>query len=360
MVTARIPSAMRICIPLVFAALAAACAETRQVLVYEAGQTEEGRLWPARESREVPRYRYVGQLTGAANFAPAEDGGPTLRQALNWLVGLAEAGASPTVLQRPQGGAADDRGRVYVTDVSRKALFVFDETAGRLDVWDEAAPFTRFVSPVGVAIGANGHVLVSDSALARVFRLDHDGKPAGEFGAGILQRPTGIARDPVRGLVFVADTHAHDIKVFDDAGRLVETIGRRGDGTGEFNFPTYLAYARHTLYVTDTLNSRVQAIADSGAVEFKFGAPGLFVGNLVRPKGVAIDDEGNIYVVESMYDTLLVYDAAGRLLLPIGGTGKDIGKFFLPAGVWVDARNRVYVADMFNGRVVIFQFLGNL
>jgi hypothetical protein len=29
---------------------------------------------------------------------------------------------------------------------------------------------------------------------------------------------------------------------------------------------------------------------------------------------VATDDEGNIYVVESMYDTLLVYDAAGRLL----------------------------------------------
>jgi hypothetical protein len=26
--------------------------------------------------------------------------------------------------------------------------------------------------------------------------------------------------------------------------------------------------------------------------------------------------------------------------------------------VWVDARNRVFVADMFNGRVVLFQFLG--
>jgi hypothetical protein len=46
------------------------------------------------------------------------------------------------------------------------------------------------------------------------------------------------------------------------------------------------------------------------------------------------------------------------LLLTIGGTGKDVGKFFLPAGVWVDARNRVFVADMFNGRVVVFQFLG--
>jgi hypothetical protein len=30
----------------------------------------------------------------------------------------------------------------------------------------------------------------------------------------------------------------------------------------------------------------------------------------------------------------------------------------LPSGVWVDGRNRVHVADMFNGRVVLFQFLG--
>jgi sugar lactone lactonase YvrE len=45
-------------------------------------------------------------------------------------------------------------------------------------------------------------------------------------------------------------------------------------------------------------------------------------------------------------------------LLPIGGTGKEIGSFYLPGGVWVDARNRVFVADTFNGRVVVFQFLG--
>jgi DNA-binding beta-propeller fold protein YncE len=46
-------------------------------------------------------------------------------------------------------------------------------------------------------------------------------------------------------------------------------------------------------------------------------------------------------------------------MMPIGGTGTATGRFYLPAGVWVDANNRVYVADMFNGRVVLFQFLGS-
>ena len=90
----------------------------------------------------------------------------------------------------------------------------------------------------------------------------------------------------------------------------------------------------------------------------KFGQRGLYLGNLVRPKGVAVDSEGNVYVVESYYDSLLVFSTRGEFLLPIGGTGTATGRFYLPAGVWVDARNRVHIADMFNGRVVLFQFLG--
>jgi DNA-binding beta-propeller fold protein YncE len=78
----------------------------------------------------------------------------------------------------------------------------------------------------------------------------------------------------------------------------------------------------------------------------------------VRPKGVGVDADGNVYVIESYYDSLLIYSAAGEFLLPIGGTGTATGRFYLPAGVWVDGRNRVHVADMFNGRIVLFQFLG--
>ena len=157
----------------------------------------------------------------------------------------------------------------------------------------------------------------------------------------------------------MADAGSHDIAVFDAAGRLVRRLGRRGDAEGEFNFPTHLWFRAGELYVADTMNGRIQVFArDALRPRLVLGARGLFVGQLVRPKGVATDDEGNVYVVESLYDTLLVFDRDGRLLMSIGGTGKDAGKFFLPAGVWVDGRNRVFVADMFNGRVVVFQFLG--
>lgn len=308
----------------------------------------------------VPRYMYAGQLIGEENFrVPGEQSRHAAERLWRIVVGLDAPNQRPVGLQRPAAGAVDERGRIYVSDASRQAVFVFDEKAGELLVWEKAEGLTNFVSPVGVAAGADGHVYVADSGLGFVAKLDRRGDPVGAIGKGVLRRPTGVARDPARQLLYVVDTYAHDVKVFDEAGNLARVIGRRGEGDGEFNYPTHVAFARGELYVTDTMNSRVQVFTAGGAVlDRKFGSRGLFVGDLVRPKGVAVDNEGHVYVVEGYFDHLLVFGGGGELMLPIGGTGQETGRFYLPAGIWVDARNRVFVADMFNGRVVVFQFLG--
>ncbi len=339
----------------------AGCAteQMRAELVIDASDGTAGKtqLWPA--PPEVPRYLYAGQLTGEANFRRPQQNSGGVAGFLRWIVGLVAGDAVPVVLQRPQNGVVDESGRIYVTDISRQAVFVFDRQVGELRVWEKADGLRGFVAPSGIALGNNGEVLVTDAELGLVVRLDRTGEPVGQFGKGLLKRPTGIARDPQRRLTYVADTYAHDVKVFDDEGRLVNLIGRRGEAPGEFNFPVYLAFARGELYVTDTMNSRIQVFsADGDVLQRQFGNRGLYVGNLVRPKGVAVDHEGNVYVVESYYDHLLVFDRLGRFLMAIGGTGTDTGKFFLPAGVWTDSRGRIFVADMFNGRVMVFQFLG--
>ena len=348
----------RMLLVLAGAALVAGCASEPKVMLLEGSEADTGRVWPAPQTQEVPRYRYLGQLVGETNFRSANGGRSTASRLFALLTGLDGQSEQPVVLQRPQSGVVDAAGRVLVTDVSRNAVFVFDEAGGRMDLWEQATKTVRFAAPIAIALGADGQVLVTDAELGRVFRLGRDGTPLGYFGDGILTRPTGIARDARRGRIYVADTHAHDIKVFDDAGKLLDIWGQRGDGPGELNFPTHIALSNGTLIVCDSLNARVQGFDPEGKVKLRFGERGLYVGNLVRPKGVAADDEGNLYVIESMHDTLLVFDAEGQPLLSLGGTGQDVGRFYLPAGVWVDSRNRVFVADMFNGRVVVFQFLG--
>jgi len=344
------------------ALLVAACGGTGGPAKLHFGMLDapEGRRIQFPPEPEVPRYLYAGQLLGEANFrrdAPESQGPMT--GLFELITGITSPEVERLVLQRPVAGMSDESGRIYVTDMSRQAVYVFDERAGELLVWERAQGLTRFVAPAGIARGRNGEVLVADAELGYVVRLDARGEPVGVIGAGVLKRPTGLATDSAQGMTFVADTQDHDVKVFDAAGRLQRRIGRRGDAPGEFNFPTHLALAGGELYVTDTMNSRVQVFdARSGEVKRRFGERGLYVGNLVRPKGIAVDNEANVYVVEGYYDHLLVFSASGEFLLPIGGTGSETGRFFLPHGVWVDARNRVFVADMFNGRVIVFQFLG--
>lgn len=346
---------------LALALLVGCASDEKRVLRLNAAPTAETKrvMYPPISDGEVPRYLYVGELLGEPNFVEAEGHKENFfKTAVRWLVGLFD-NIDPVVLQRPQAGVVDESGRILVTDVSRGAVYVFDETQGRLDTWELAEGLRHFISPSGIALGPEGRVFVSDADLQRVFLLDREGKGIGVIGKDQLLRPTGIAWDAHDALLYVSDTQAHQIKVFDMTGRLVRTIGQRGEGPGEFNFPTHIALSHDKLYVTDTMNARVQVLSpEDGTPELVFGERGTQYGNLVRPKGVAADSEGNIYVVEGYHDHLLVYDKKGRFLLPIGGTGKSVGNFYLPGGVWVDARNRVYVADTFNGRIAIFQFLG--
>jgi len=341
------------------ALFAAGCAETRYTMIY--GQVDEGRVFPP--APDVPRYRYVGELTGEDNFQAQEQGGAgmAIKDFLKALVGLGDDPENRKMLYRPQAGVVGADGRIFVTDAGRQSVFVFDEVAGKLAVWEVAGKAEddeiMFVSPVGIDFAKNGDVLVADSEQRQVFRLDNQGVPRSRFGFGELERPTGLAVDPVTGKIFVADTAEHNIKVFDDAGNLTSVIGKVGEAPGELNAPTHLAFLNGKLYVTDTFNARVQVFDTDGNSQQVISRRGLYLGDLVRPKGVAADNDGNIYIIESFHDYLLVYEPGGRFLLPIGGTGSEVGQFYLPAGVWTDGRDRVYVADMFNGRVVIFQYL---
>lgn len=311
------------------------------------------------------RYRYVGELVGEQNFERQSQNERMATKVLHWIAGLMED-HTPLMLQRPQHGMVGEKDRVYVVDASRSAVLVFDpnppedgksdKEGGQLLVWDVIGDGIRLGSPVAVAQVWDGDIAVSDAKFGVVFRLDRQGQFIAAIGEGQLQRPTGLAFDRARGRLYVADTAANDIKVFDATGALVDTI--RAAGEAPLNAPTLMSFSGDRLYVTDTFNSRIQVYDADGTHLRGFGERGLYVGNLARPKGVAVDD-GVVYVVESYYGRLLAFSEEGRFLMAIDGNGVKGDRFQLPSGVWTDNKGKIFVADMFNGRVVVFQFLGD-
>ena len=338
-----------------------ACASqerTRGILRYGMETSSEGKQIHFPPPPDLPRFAYAGELLGEQNFYFEQAIKTFWDKVLDVLTGLVE---QTTVLEllRPQAVATDSVGRVLVSDVGRAGVFVFDPVVGEVRILQRADRFNNFKTPTGIAVGNQDELFVADSDAGFVARLSASGLTGEPIGRGLLQRPTGVVFDAIHQTLLVADTSSHDIKVFDLDGRLLSVIGKQGEALGELNRPTYLAIWRNELYVTDTLNARIQVFdLDSGLPIRSIGSRGTYVGQLVRPKGVAVDSEGNVYVVESYHDHLLVFDRSGQLLLPIGGTGYGSGRFYLPAGLWIDANNRIYMADMFNGRVVTYLFLG--
>jgi len=319
-------------------------------------RVEQQIIWP--DPPQTPRYLYIGDLRGESNLIKDEKKqGSAMSRFFSALVGLDNESIPLVDLIRPQQGTIDQLGRVYVADPGKQAVYVFDEKASEFFIWNEETLNIPFISPVGI-VSTSDSILVTDSEQGLVYILNMQGQLQTTFGSGILKRPTGIAYDPVQQRIFISDTSEDNIKIFDLQGKLQRTLGKRGDGAGEFNRPTFLQFHKDKLYIADSLNTRVQVINQKNGDIQLIGERGLYVGNFSRPKGIAIDSEDNIYVTESYYDHVLIYNQAGEFLMAIGGSGNQPGEFSQPTGIWLDQQDRLYVSDMLNSRVSIFQYLG--
>lgn len=325
------------------ALLAAACSSKAPA------PAEPPLVWPAPPE--------AARVTWVQAFSQAGDLG--IRRSLLQRIGDFVFGAPDTRIVRPMA-VVESGGALFVADPGVRAVHRFDRTAGRYDLL-RAEGDVALPSPVGLARGAVGEVYVTDSALKKVFVILADTSSAAELNLGVpLRQPTGIAFDPKSGRLFVADTGAHVVRVFGRDGRLLQTIGARGEADGQFNYPTLLwrDAASGRLYVTDSLNFRVQVFDDAGRFVSKFGRHGDGSGDMARHKGVATDRHGHVYVVDSLFHAVQVFDDAGQLLLGIGGQGNDRGEFWLPTGIFIGDDQRIYVADSYNQRVQVFRYIG--
>jgi DNA-binding beta-propeller fold protein YncE len=261
-----------------------------------------------------------------------------------------------STMLRPYGIYAD-ADRVYVSDPGSSRFHVYDRTQKSyfaVEMWGEE----DLISPIGIAVDKDGHVFVSDSILKQVFVFDRGGKYLRAIGPpDMFQRPVGIALDDDR--IYVVDTYAHKIRVLSQTdGRLLLSFGKQGTEHGSFNYPTNIFVSNEKLiYVTDSMNFRVQVFNPDGSFLTSFGKPGDGSGNFSKPKGVAVDSEGHIYVVDSHFENVQIFDRDGNLLLVFGGSGNGKGEFTLPSGIYIDKLDRIYIADSYNRRIQIFQYV---
>ncbi|MCX7174433.1 MAG: 6-bladed beta-propeller [Proteobacteria bacterium] len=311
------------------------------------GKEQESLVWPFGSAQ--PRVEFVRSFERPADLGIGKSFFERLKDIF--------FGASEARILRPMAVAVSN-GIVYVADPGARGVHRFDTGVGQYALI-AATGNAPLLSPVGLALGAAGEIYVTDSKLAQVFVIRPGAKDAVPLRLDAkLTQPTGIAYDVASGHIYVVDTAEHRVQIFERDGSLSGSIGRRGGGDGEFNYPTYLwRTPQGNMYVTDSLNFRIQSFDAHGQFTGKISRHGDGTGDASRPKGVATDRYGHLYVVDALFHAFQIFDATGRLLLPVGERGQGRGEFWLPTGIFIDDET-IYVADSYNRRVQVFRYIG--
>ena len=169
------------------------------------------------------------------------------------------------------------------------------------------------------------------------------------------------------GEVTVERDNDHDddcILILSLKGEKISSFGPKGERDGEFNMPRGVAVDEEdNIYVVDKMNSRIQKFSPSGEHLASVGKKGNGKLEFDWPKAISIHPRTkNVYVTEAINHRvqILTQDLAFiRMIGAVDGEGKPrmgkgYGEFNIPLGVAFDKAGRVYITDGPNDRIQVF------
>lgn len=267
-------------------------------------------------------------------------------------------GSGANTLDRPVGVDVGPNGRVYVVDFTKRRVSVFDRSGRYLFAFNEVDG-GELGNPVHLQVQGN-EVWVTDRRLRGIYVFDLDGtfkrrfEPKNEEDLDWTPLALDFDTKGQLRVTDVGDTRKHRLLYFSEDGSRTATIGKTvqvdepNADPGAFYFPNGVAVARNgRVYVSDGDNRRVQVFDDKG--EFK-----QFVNTSGVPRGLAIDAERRLFVVDALAHQVDVYGLDGTPLTQFGARGFGPGEFNFPNDIAVDATGRIYVSDRENNQVQVW------
>jgi hypothetical protein len=216
-----------------------------------------------------------------------------------------------------------------------------------------------FTNVVGVWCDrVSGEVYVADSGANAIEIFDEKGAPLFAFTDEHLQEPFRIAVDP-RGRIHVIDSERSRIKIFNYRGEFVEYLKLPGFDDGTQIFTAIAFDANGDLYVGESRSGQVLVFRPDLRLKVRVGTFGEDKGQLSGIAGIAFDAE-HIYVSSQDGVAVHVFSKYGRLLRAWGYHDAGLHNVSLPAGIAVDAKGRVILLDTLRQEIKYFDVDGRL
>jgi len=243
-------------------------------------------------------------------------------------------------------------------DLSGTVRYVVNGTgaAGRFGGGDGPADKAMLNFPTAVVVDQSGRLYIADTLNHRVRRVDAGtgrittiagtGRPrsGGDGGPAVLaglNEPAALAVSE-SGILYVADQSNNLVRAIDLATGLIRTVA--GIGSATYNGdgipaaeaalagPSGLALADDgTLYIADTFNGRLRAVDPAtGLIRTVVGDGSLYryegaaeppSASLARPSGIVLDREGNLFITDSDNHLVRRWDPTTGRLERLAGVG---------------------------------------
>jgi len=259
-------------------------------------------------------------------------------------------------IMRPYGITAA-KNKLFVCDVVAKCIYAMDYNDKTFEIFSPDG-FGAFRKPINSFVDDNNHLFVADMNRKEVLVFDENLRYLYAFGKEILEKPSDVS---VYGdKIYVADIQLNNIFVFDR--KTYEFITPFVDvdvkDSAFIHQPTNIEIFNDKVYVSDLGEPNVKVYNLFGDLILSVGEVGTNLGNFVRPKGITVDKEENIFVVDGSFENVQIFNKWGKLLMFFGGPYNGPGDMYLPVNVTVDYENneffKQFVDPGFELKYVIF------
>jgi DNA-binding beta-propeller fold protein YncE len=228
------------------------------------------------------------------------------------------------------------------------------------DHWAKLPDGWTWNEVTAVAVDSADRVFVFNRGEHPVMIFDREGSFISSWGEGLFARPHGITIGPDDS-VYCTDDLDHTVRKFTPDGELLLTLGTSGKPSdtgatsvdfrtivrqaGPFHFPTNLALSPEgELYVSDGYgNARIHKFAPDGTLLFSWGRPGTEPGEFQVPHGIAVDEQGTVYVADRENSRIQLFSPDGVYLTEWRDVARPCQVFVTGGG---EDSSRVYVAEL--------------
>ncbi len=172
--------------------------------------------------------------------------------------------------------------------------------------------------------------------------------------------PQHVAAGPA-GAIYatsITDQGSYQVVTFDRSGKRTGAFGKAGSRPGELNFPQGIAVDRNgEIYVVERNNGRISVFDQRGTFKRFVAALGLIYGRTYCPEGICLHKD-TIFLADTRNHRIQLFDKHGEVLRVIGEMGDRDDQFRLPRALAVTTEGLLYVVDSKHNYVKVFSVDG--